>query len=376
MKLLEYQAKELFEEINIPVPKRKLICQQSELDDAVQEIGFPCVIKAQIFEGGRGKAGLIQLASSTEDAQTKARQIFASPKNVRKLLIEEAVNIKKELYVSITLDPVTGSAMIMACEEGGVDIEEIARNTPDKIIIEYIDISKGLSPFQARNILYDLGLDHDLINQGTKILLNLYSLFQRYDAELVEINPLMITQEGTITAADGKISLDDNALFRHERFKLTRDYFESDAQYEASLEGIPYLQFDGDIGLMCAGAGLTNTVFDLIHYDGGTVANYLEFGGPNYHKAVQAMKIIMKNKPKVILIVTFGTIARADVMAQGLVDAINLLKPDIPIVAAIRGTGEEEARKLLQSVGLESLDDTEQAVKKAITLAGGGVGVK
>jgi succinyl-CoA synthetase beta subunit len=376
MKLLEYQAKDLFEEIKIPVPRRKLISEESELEGAIQEIGFPCVIKAQIFEGGRGKAGLIQLASSKEDAKTKTRQIFASPKNVRKILIEEAVNIKKELYLSITLDPVTGSALVMACEEGGVDIEEIARNTPDKIIKEHVDIAKGLSPFQARNILYDLGIDHELINQGTKILLNLYDLFQRYDTELVEINPLMITQEGTIIAADGKISIDDNALFRHERFKITRDYFETDAQYEASLEGIPYLQFDGDIGLMCAGAGLTNTVFDLVHYYGGTVANYLEFGGPNYHKAVQAMKIIMKNKPKVILIITFGTIARADVMAQGLVDAMNQLNPDIPIVAAIRGTGEEEAQKLLQSIGLESLDDTEQAVKKAITLAQGGVGVK
>lgn len=376
MKLFEYQAKALFEENKIPIPKGKLIGQQSELQEALDEIGYPCVIKAQILEGGRGKAGLIQLVSSEEEAYAKTKQIFASPKKVRNVLIEEAVHIAKEIYLSITLDPVAGSGVIMACAQGGVDIEEIARSTPDKIIRESIDMARGLSPFQARNLMYDLGLDGPLVSQGSKLLLNLYDLFQRYDCELVEINPLMITQEETIVAADGKVNLDDNSLFRHQRFELTRSYFDSDAQYEASMEGIPYLEFDGDIGLMCAGAGLTNTVFDLIHYYGGTVANYLEFGGPNYHKAVQAMTIMMKSAPKVILIVTFGTIARADVMAQGLVNAIELLKPDIPIVVAIRGTGEEDAHQLLQSIGLQSLDDTEEAVKQAITLAGGGVGVK
>lgn len=371
MKLLEYEAKDLFAGMGIPVPARQMIEDLNQLEEATQTVGFPCVIKAQIYEGGRGKAGLIQLAKDLQEAKERAARILSSTKNVKKLLIEQAVNIDKELYLSITLDPVSGRAMIMGCAEGGVDIEEIARNTPEKIIREYVNISLGLSPFQARNMMYDLGLDQSLVNQGVKVLMGLYDVFCKYDAELVEINPLMTTKEGAIIAADGKISLDDNSLFRHEQFRITRDYFETDAQYEAHLEGIPYLQFDGDVGLMCAGAGLTNAVFDLIHYYGGTVANYLEFGGPNYHKAVQAMSIIMKNKPKVILIVTFGTIARADVMAQGLVDAIHLLKPDIPIVVAIRGTGEEEARKILASVGIETLDDTEEAVQKAIHLAGG-----
>lgn len=371
MKLFEYQAKELFEEIGIPVPRRKLISDELQINEAIEEIGLPCVIKAQILEGGRGKAGLIQLAKNSNEAKEKTAQIYKSPKNVKKLLIEEAVNIEKELYLAISLDPVTGSAMIMACKEGGVDIEEIARKTPDKIIKEYVDISKGLSPFQARNIMFDLGLEKDLRSQGVKTLLNLYNLFRKYEAELVEINPLMITLEGSIVAADGKISLDDNALFKHNKYTITKDYFDSEAQYESAMEGIPYIQFDGDIALMCAGAGLTNAVFDLVHYYGGSVANYLEFGGPNYHKAVKAMQIIMKNKPKVILIITFGTIARADVMAQGIVDAINQLQPNIPIVTAIRGTGEEEAIQLLQSVGLESLNDTEEAVQKAVQIAGG-----
>lgn len=376
MKLQEYQAKKVFAEKGMRIPQGVVVDSLVDLENAVNEVGFPCVIKAQILMGGRGKAGLIKVVNSLEDAKGQAEQILSSQYNVKTLLIEEAVNIDKELYLSITVDPVTGSALIMACEEGGVDIEAIARHTPEKIIKEQVDIFKGLSPFQARNIMYNLGLEQNQISQGVKILLGLYDVFSTYNAELVEINPLMITKEGEIIAADGKVSLDDNSLYRHNQFEQTAEDFENEAQYEAHLEGIPYLQFDGDIGLMCAGAGLTNTVFDLIHYFNGTVANYLEFGGPNYHKAVKSMEIILKNKPKVILIVTFGTIARADIMAQGLVDAIHLLKPDIPIVAAIRGTGEEKAKELLKSVGLESLDDTEEAVKKAILLSGGGVEVR
>jgi succinyl-CoA synthetase beta subunit len=371
MKLFEYQAKELFEENEIPVPKRRLIENIFEVEEAVQEVGLPCVLKAQVLEGGRGKAGLIQFVSDREESRVRADTIFSRAQNMHHLLVEEAVNIDNELYVSITAEPITGSAMIMACAEGGIDIEEIARTMPDKIIKVHVDINEGLLPYQARSLLYELGLKQELIGQGSKVLMNLFKVFQDHEAELVEINPLMVTKEGTFIAADGKISIDDNALFRYPQFSITNAYFENDAHYEAAQEGIPYLQFDGDIGLMCAGAGLTNTVFDLVNDYGGSVANYLEFGGPNYHKAVKAMKIMMKNDIKVLLIVTFGTIARADVMAKGIVEAIKELKPDFPIVTAIRGTGEEEAHELLCSVGLEPLTDTEEAVIKAIALAGG-----
>jgi succinyl-CoA synthetase beta subunit len=371
MKLFEYQAKELFEENEIPVPKRRLIENIFEVEEAVQEVGLPCVLKAQVLEGGRGKAGLIQFVSDQEESRVRADTIFSRAQNMHHLLVEEAVNIDNELYVSITAEPITGSAMIMACAEGGIDIEEIARTMPDKIIKVHVDINEGLLPYQARSLLYELGLKQELIGQGSKVLMNLFKVFQDHEAELVEINPLMVTKEGTFIAADGKISIDDNALFRYPQFSITNAYFENDAHYEAAQEGIPYLQFDGDIGLMCAGAGLTNTVFDLVNDYGGSVANYLEFGGPNYHKAVKAMKIMMKNDIKVLLIVTFGTIARADVMAKGIVEAIKELKPDFPIVTAIRGTGEEEAHELLCSVGLEPLTDTEEAVIKAIALAGG-----
>lgn len=370
MKLFEYQAKELFAEHGIPVPDSTLISCISELNKALEEIGLPCVLKAQVLQGGRGKAGLVKLVRTKEEASAEAERILKV--TGKKLLVEGAVRFEKEMYLAITVDPVSGSALVMACLEGGVEIEEIARTKPEKIIKEKVDTSWGMMPFQASNVMYSLGLDKNQAAEGSKILLKLYELFVKNDAELVEINPLMILKDGTMIAADGKVNLDDNALFKHSRYSITRDHFKNDLEYEAAQDGIPYIQFDGDIGLMVAGAGLANVVYDLISYYGGTVKNYLEFGGPNYHKAQKCMKMMLDNKPKCILIATFGTIARADVMAQGIVDAVRELKPDIPIVAVIRGTGEEEAQELLRSVGLNPLDDTEEAVKKAVELAGGG----
>jgi succinyl-CoA synthetase beta subunit len=369
MKLFEYQAKELFEEHGIAVPARVLISDFAELEEAIAQIGLPCVLKAQVLQGGRGKAGLVKFVRTKEEAQTEAKRILEVTN--RKLLVESAVNIAEEIYLSITLDPVQGKGMVMACREGGVDIEEIARNTPEKIIKEYFDLRVGLMPFQAGNVLYGLGLDHEVVKEGRKLLISLYELFKNYEAELVEINPLILTKEGKFIAADGKVNLDDNTLYKHQRFSITRDHFKNDFEYEAAMEGIPYIQFDGDVGLMCAGAGLTNVIFDLIHYGGGTVANYLEFGGPNYHKAEKCMKMMLASKPKAVLIATFGTIARADVMAQGIAEAVKELKPTIPIVTVIRGTGEEEAIEILKNVGLEPLNDTEEAVNKVLQLVGG-----
>jgi succinyl-CoA synthetase beta subunit len=369
MKLFEHQAKELFQQAGIPIPEGKLISSVPELDGVVEEVGLPCAIKAQVLQGGRGKAGLIQLASTGDEVRTKSEQILEKLEDGHGLLVEQALEIDKELYLSITPEPVSGSALVMASAEGGVEIEEVARNTPEKIVKERVDISEGLLPFQARNVMFELDLDKDGLKQGSAMLLSLYNLFQRYDAELVEINPLVITEEGDLIAADGKITIDDDALPRQERFSLSRDYFDSDVAYEASQEGIPYLKFDGDIGLLCAGAGLTNVVYDLINYGGGSVDSYVEFGGPNYRKAAKALELMMKTEPKVVLVVTFGTIARADVIAEDLVEAIKRLEPDFPIVTAIRGTGEEKVRDLLGEVGLESLEDTEEAVEKAIELA-------
>jgi succinyl-CoA synthetase beta subunit len=373
MKLFEYQAKDEFEARGIPVPRRRLCSTVDEVVAAATGLGYPCVVKSQVLKGGRGKAGLVKLVRSTDEARAYAEELLDGPLGkahcVRKILVEEAVDIARELYLSITVDPEAATALVLACAEGGVDIEELARTAPEKMVREKVDIDVGLLPFQARNIACSLGLGQALSTSFAALLSGLWKTFRDRDAELVEINPLFVTKSGKLVAGDGKLVIDDNSAFRQGGAEPSREYFDSDVAYEAALEGIPYLQFDGDISLMCAGAGLTTVVYDLVNYEGGSVANYLEFGGPNYRKAVRAMELCLVNDPKVILIVTFGTIARADIMADGIAEAIAKLKPRCPIVACIRGTGEEKAMETLKTAGLEPLFDTEEAVRKAVALA-------
>jgi succinyl-CoA synthetase beta subunit len=372
MKLFEYQAKEIFEAAGIPVPASRLIEGMDALDEALKVSGLPCVLKSQVLRGGRGKAGLIQFAGTADEARRKTEELFNSPHGVRRILVEQALNIEKELYLAITVDPLTGKALVMGSAAGGVDIEELAVSAPEKIVRQQVDITQGILPYQLRSVMFGLGLQGEAFKQGMKLLKALFSAFQTKGAELAEINPLVLTADGTLAAADGKFSIDDIAAAALGGMKRTRDQFESDVEFEAAEAGFPYLTFDGDIGLLCAGAGLTNTVYDLIIDYGGTVSNYLEFGGPNYRRAVEAMEFTLRGNPKVILVVTFGTIARADVMAEGLAEAIEKLKPAVPIVTAIRGTNEEEASEILRKIGLEPLKNTEEAVKKAIELCGKG----
>jgi len=373
MKLFEFQAKEVFSKNNIVVPKNVLVQSIEELEEALEKIGVPCVLKSQVLSGGRGKAGLIAVVKSHDQAMLECKRLFTSKQGVRKILVEECISIAKELYISITIDAKEAKALVISSAEGGVDIETLAIESPDKMNFEAIDIVSGLQPFQSKNIAYSLTDNHSVAIQISSLVMNMYSVFKKYDAELVEINPLFITTEGKVIAGDGKLSIDDNSMYRQKSYEITRDYFDSDMEYEASLEGIPYIQFDGEISLMCAGAGLTTTVYDLINYAGGSVANYLEFGGPNYRKAEEAMRLCLKNDSKVILIVTFGTIARADVMANGIVAAIEKLHPDRPIVTCIRGTNEIEATRTLKEAGLECLYDTEEAVARAVEIAQGGI---
>jgi succinyl-CoA synthetase beta subunit len=373
MKLFEFQAKEVFSESGIKIPESVLIKHQDELDAALSKVGLPCVIKSQVLSGGRGKAGLIQFVKTKEDAILKTQMLFNHDIKIRSLLIEQAIKIKQEIYCSITFDPFKAKALLIVSKSGGIEIETLAIEKPEEIIKEPIDTRYGLMPNQARHVAYQLCLTESLTKQMITLFSKMYQIFVKYDAELVEINPLFINEKDELVAGDGKLMIDDNSAYRQTRFEPTKEDYKTEAEYEASQEGIPFIQFDGDIGLMCAGAGLTTTVYDLIHYEGGTVANYLEFGGPNYKKAVKAMEICLKVPSKVILIVTFGTIARADVMAEGIVEAINKLKPDRPIVTCIRGTNEQRAVELLQSAGLEPMFDTELAVKKACEIAKGGL---
>ena len=374
MKLFEYQAKEAFAAAGIPIPKGVMAtASPGEVENAVKIVGTPCVIKSQVLQGGRGKAGLIQFAKTGEEVLKKADELFNSPHGVRKLLVEEAVHIDRELYLSIVLDPVDAEARFIACAEGGVEIETLAVEQPDKIVTVPVNIDWGLMPHHLRELTFGLKLEGDVAKTVSAVATSLFKVFRSTGAELAEINPLFITKEGAVIAGDGKLIIDDSIGDLRTKYPLAPEYFDTPTEYEAALEGIPYLQFDGDIALMCAGAGLTTTVFDLIHYAGGTVANYLEFGGPNYTKALQAMQLCLKNPSKVILVVTFGTIARADVMANGLVEAINQLKPSVPIVTCIRGTNEEEAFATLRAAGLEPLSETEVAVQRAVDIAAGRV---
>ncbi|HOZ72550.1 MAG TPA: acetate--CoA ligase family protein [Spirochaetales bacterium] len=381
MKLFEYQAKDAFAERGIPVPRRRLCSSADEVAAAAEALGYPCAVKSQVLRGGRGKAGLVRLVGSPAEARAYGSELLGGAlgeaHGVRKVLVEEAVAVDRELYLSITVDPEAATALVLACADGGVEIEELARTAPEKIIRERVDIDAGLMPFQARDVAYALGLEGKLSASFVALLTGLWKTFRDKDAELVEVNPLFVTKaddkgERALVAGDGKLVIDDNSAFRQGGAEPSREYFESDVAYEAAKEGIPYLQFDGDISLMCAGAGLTTVVYDLVNYEGGSVANYLEFGGPNYKKAVRAMELCLVNDPKVILIVTFGTIARADVMADGIAEAIAELKPRCPIVACIRGTGEEQAVETLRTAGLEPLYDTEEAVRKAVAIAKAG----
>jgi len=314
---------------------------------------------------------LIRFAGTRDECLKHLKELIVGQQGQRKVLVEQALEIERELYLSVTVDPVKGKALLIGSGEGGIDIEELAVNSPEKIVRQHVDISQGILPYQLRRMMFGMGLRGDLFKQGMKLLKSLFNLFVENGAELVEINPLVVTKEGNLAAADARFNIDDSVAKSGEGMSLSRDQFSSDAEYEAALAGFPYLEFDGDIGLLCAGAGLTNTVYDLIIDYGGTVSNYLEFGGPNYRRAVEAMEFALRGNPKVILVVTFGTIARADVMAEGLAEAIDKLKPGIPIVTAIRGTNEEKATEILKSIGLEPLSNTEEAVKKAIELCGG-----
>lgn len=367
MKLFEYQAKELFRKYGIPVPRSSMARNGQEAREATEQTGLPCMIKAQVLAGGRGKMGLVKRAETTEEAARITEEMLVSPHGVSRVLTEECIVMQNELYLSIGMDAERAQAVILACAEGGVDIESLVEQAPEKILREYIDLDRGLQNFQVNDLLYSLGVPDSQRRSFSALVHGLYKCFVQCDAELVEINPVFLTEEGVV-AGDGKLIIDDNSLFRHPEFTISREYFDSDMEFAAAQEGIPYIQFDGDISLMCAGAGLTTTVYDLIHYEGGSVANYLEFGGPNYTKGEKAMEICLQNKSKVILIVTFGTIARADIIAEGVVKAWERMRPDRPLVACIRGTGEEKANEMLSQAGIEHWDNTEQAVHRAVAL--------
>lgn len=380
MNLHEYQAKELFKQYKIPVPLSKVINNRDDAEDAFCSIGRPrCVVKAQIHAGGRGKAGGIITVESPEQAKIASEKLLGTrlktyqtkPEGqpVNNVLIEECLDIKKEYYLGAVLDRKMAKVVLMASEEGGVEIEEVARRSPHKIIKENISVSHGILPFQVRRMAYKLNLTKEVAPQFIKIASALFNLFVQKDLSLIEINPLVLTEDSKLIALDAKINVDDRGLYRHPDIEKMRDISQEDPlEYKASVIGVSYVSLDGNIGCLVNGAGLAMSTMDIVKYHGSMPANFLDVGGgASKEQIVEAFKLLFANpNVKSVLINIFGGILRCDILAQGIVDAAKEVKVEVPIVVRLEGTLVEEGRKILASSGLKIIpaeNMTDGAVK-------------
>jgi len=383
LNLHEYQAKQIFNQNEIPIPREKIAQTAQGASNIAEEFATKVVVKAQVHTGGRGKAGGIKLANNPDEAFEHANEIIGMSINdltVRTVLVAEAVNISHESYVGIILDRQTRQPVVMVSPAGGVDIEEVARETPEKIYKVGVDPLLGLQPYQARALAYKLYSESSVVNQVSGILLKLYNLFILNDMSLVEINPLVTDLDGQVWALDGKVNIDDNALFRHSEIESLRDpASEEPTEAEAREADLSFVKLDGDIGCIVNGAGLAMATMDLVKFYGGLPANFLDIGGSsNPDKVVAAMKIITADKKvKAILFNIFGGITRCDDVANGIVTALDRIgvsnegAPTLPIVIRLTGTNEEVGREILKSVGLVAVDTMAEAVQMAVSLGGG-----
>jgi succinyl-CoA synthetase beta subunit len=385
MKVHEHQAKALLAEFGIPVPEGKVAATAAEAGEIARELGGKVVIKAQVFAGGRGKAGGIKVADSPEEAERLAAgvlgkrlvtyQTTAEGVPVSKVLVEKAVDIQKELYLSIIVDNASRMPVVMASEAGGVDIEEVARVIPEKILKAYIDPVIGFQPFQGRRLAYGIGLDQSQVRMATDLMANLYRLFVAKDCSLAEINPLAVTADGKLLALDAKLNFDDNALFRHGDIEGLRDVEQEDPlEVKASDMGIKnYIKLDGNIACIVNGAGLAMAVMDLIAQAGGRPANFLDIGTVNNaERVVNAFKIFAEDPSvKAVLVNIFGGMARVDVIAQGIVEASRQVDIKVPLVVRLAGTNVEEGKRILKESGVGFIEalDFYDAARKAVAAA-------
>jgi len=376
LKIHEADARGIFAEYGLPVPPSRMITKAGDAKAAAEELGCPVVVKAQVLVGGRGKAGGVKLASSPEEAVEKAEAILGldiKGLTVEKVLVAKAVDIDKEFYVGMIFDRGSRRPMMMVSPEGGVDIEEVARTTPEKILKLPVNPEGGLMPFQVRRLASFLSSDKAVAKQIGKALKGLYEAFMGSDASLAEINPLVEDPDGKVWAIDAKINLDDNALFRHSDIeKMRDDASEDQGEVTAREADLSFVKLDGKIGCIVNGAGLAMATMDMIKHFGGEPANFLDIGGSSSpEKVLSAMKIILRDKNvKAILINIFGGITRCDDVANGLIVAKEKLDLDIPLVVRLTGTNETEAKEILGSTEMIAADDMEDAVKKAIAAAG------
>jgi len=374
MKIHEYQAREIFEKYHLPVVEADVCSSVEEAKKVAKNIGLPVVIKAQVQVGGRGKAGGIKKAKTIEEVEEKSKQILdmeIKGMKVEKVMVAKLVEIKEELYVGVVVDRAKRKIAIMSSPAGGIDIEEIAKTTPEKIFKTEVDPLVGLKMYQVNKISTPLFTDKKLLTEFKQIVFNLYSVFVEKHCSLAEINPLAITTHNTLVACDAKINIDDNALFIEELSSLRDLKSEDPLEIKAKEGGLSYVGLDGDIGCVVNGAGLAMTTMDLIKLYGGEPANFLDVGGSSSpQKVVKAMEIILANKKvKSILINIFGGITRCDDIAQGLIQALSTMEIKQPIVVRLTGTNEEKAHKMIEKTHLYSAKSFGEGVKKAIELA-------
>jgi len=385
MKIHEYQAKEILRKYNVPVPNGVLISKKSEAPAAAKKLGTPVVVvKAQIHAGGRGKGGGVKLAKSHAEAEKHAGNIIGmtlvTPQTgpegrlVKKVLIEEGMEIVKELYMGILVDRETSRVLIMASEAGGMEIEEVAADTPEKIIKEVVDPVIGVQPYLARKIAFALNLEGAALKAIIPFIINLYDSFVKEDCSMLEINPLVITSDDRVLALDAKVDIDDNAMYRHKDTLALRDTDEEDpTEVEASKFNLNYIKLDGNIGCMVNGAGLAMGTMDIIKLSGGEPANFLDVGGGADEEMIEnGFRILLSDKSvKGIFINIFGGILRCDVLARGVVAATKKLHIKIPVVVRMEGTNMEEGHQILKDSGLnfligDGMKDGAQKVVKAI----------
>jgi succinyl-CoA synthetase beta subunit len=386
MKIHEYQAKSILARYGVPVPRGEVTFKAADAADIARRLGTGVVVvKAQIHAGGRGKGGGVKLARSPEDAAKVAREMIGmtlvthqtGPQGrlVSRVLIEEGLQMTRELYLGLLLDRAAGKPVMMASAAGGMDIEEVAEKTPARIVRTYVEPGVGLVPFEARQLGFAIGLDAGQVNKFVKLATSLYDAFIGTDASMIEINPLVVTAEGNLLALDAKMNFDDNALYRHAELKELRDLGEEDPlEIEASKFSLNYIHLDGNIGCMVNGAGLAMATMDIIKLAGGEPANFLDVGGgANAEQIRNAFKILMSDKNvKAVLINIFGGILRCDVLAQGVIAAVKELGVPVPIVIRMEGTNVEEGKRLLRESGMKltTADAMDEAATKVVQLAG------
>jgi succinyl-CoA synthetase beta subunit len=386
MKIHEYQAKSILARYGVPVPQGEVVFSAADAAAAARRLGGTVVVKAQIHAGGRGKGGGVKVVKSPEQAQEAAQKMIGmnlvtyqtgpQGQRVERVLVEQGLSIQRELYLGLVLDRSSERPVLMVSPDGGVEIEKVAEETPERIFKEFVHPAIGLSAYQTRKLAFALGLQGAQVAQASRLMSAVYDAFVKTDASLVEINPLIVTADGSLLALDAKINFDDNALYRHPDIKEMRDLAEEDPlEIEASKYSLNYIKLDGTVGCMVNGAGLAMATMDIIKLAGGEPANFLDVGGgANAEQIRNAFKILMSDKNvRAVLINIFGGILRCDVLAEGVIAAVKELGVPVPIVIRMEGTNVEKGKQMLRDSGLNftTADDMKEAAEKVVAQSHG-----